>query len=151
MSTVLPFLFALVAAGVAALQAPINSALARRIGLMAANVFSNIMGTVALVIAMAVMEPKALRLQYWVSNLGKIPPILWIGGILGSLYMVASVLTVQRIGAVGWVIAAFAGQIITGLLVDKIGLFGVRPVAITWTHLAGVGLILVGGLLATRR
>jgi len=151
MASTFAFLVALLAASVAAFQAPINSALSRQVGLMAANVFSNSVGTAALLVAMVLMEPHALKWDHWATGLGRVPAILWTGGILGSLYMVASVLSVQRIGASGWVIAAFAGQVITGLVVDRLGLFGVPQITITPSHWIGIGLIVVGGLLAARR
>lgn len=63
------FLGIAVLAGLAAFQGPINSQLASRTGLFAANVLSNVIGTVALIIVMAIAEPQALQLQYWVSKL----------------------------------------------------------------------------------
>ncbi len=141
----------MLAAGLAAFQGPINSALATRTGLMAANVFSNVIGTAALLLAMAVMEPKALGWGHWVSSLRDLPPSLWVGGLLGSLFMVASILAVRRIGASGWVIAAFAGQVLAGLLIDSLGLFGLQPLKVTAKQLVGILLLAMGAYLTVIR
>jgi transporter family-2 protein len=139
-------------AGLAAFQGPINSQLASRTGLFAANVLSNVIGTLALILVMAFVEPQALHFQYWSSRLkpGVMPPILLLGGILGSLFMVLMVIAIPRIGASGWVMAALAGQLVAARIVDWLGLFGVERQPVEWAQVLGILLVVAGALIVVR-
>ncbi len=145
------YVTAMLAAGVAALQAPVNSRLADAIGFWATNVSSNVIGTVVLIVAMAIVQPQALNWRYWADCFQQTNPVLWTGGLLGCVYMVASVLAVKKIGASAWITIAFAGQVVSGLLVDSFGLLGVPVAHLDWRHFAGLALILGGTALFNYR
>ncbi len=151
MQNFIVYVVAMLAAGIAALQAPVNSHLADKIGFWATNVFSNVVGTVALIAAMSIAQPQALSWRHWAGSFKDISPGLWTGGLLGCVYMVASVLAVKKIGASGWITIAFAGQVLSGLLVDSIGLFGVPVTRLDWRHFAGLVLILGGTIVFNYR
>ncbi len=152
MAIPLQFIVIALLAGIAALQGPINTQLSARTGLMAANVFSNVVGTLALVAVMAALEPQALSIHYWMTRMkpGQCPSVLWFGGILGSLFMVTMVIAVPRIGARGWVMAALAGQLAAALVVDSQGLFGLVKRGVGWQQIVGVALVIGGALLALK-
>lgn len=143
------FFLAAMLAGLAAFQGPINTQLAARTGTVAANVFSNVVGTAALLVVMAIWEPSAFQLQYWKSRfqLGMPPPQLWVGGLLGSLFMLTMVFAVSRVGVSGWVIAALVGQLTAGIIVDSIGLFGLTKHTVGWQQIVGMAVVFLGALL----
>ena len=152
MTVFLQFILIAVLAGVATLQGPINSQLAARTGLVAANVFSNVVGTFTLILAMALVEPQALSIDYWVTRMrpGQFPATLWFGGVLGSLFMVTMLIAVPRIGARGWVMAALAGQLAAAMIVDSQGFFGLTKRSVGWPQVVGLMMVVIGSLLALR-
>lgn len=142
------FLGAVLATAMASFQAPVNSLLATRIGVLQANFFSNVVGTSALLAAMLLVDPRSLTVTFWAGSLTAIPPVLWTGGLLGSLYMITSTVAVKRLGALGWVSAAFLGQVLGGALLDHLGLFGLDRVPVGPRRLAGIALLMLGAYLA---
>lgn len=79
----------------------------------------------------------------------KVAPQFWLGGAFGTLYVLASIFLLRRLGAATLIALLMAGQMIGSLLVDHFGLFGVRPHPIDTTRLLGAAL-LVGGVLLIR-
>jgi transporter family-2 protein len=151
-SIIVEFLIITFLAGIAAFQGPINSQLASRTGLFAANVLSNIIGTLALILVMAFVEPQALQPQYWANRLkpGEFPIVLLLGGVLGSLFMVIMVIAVPRIGTSGWVMASLVGQLTAAMAIDAIGLFGLDRRPIAGVRLLGIAMIVGGAMLTLR-
>lgn len=143
----LVFLGAVIATALASFQAPVNSLLASRIGVIQANFFSNIIGTLALAVAMLIAQPASFGPGFWARSLSNLPPLLWTGGLLGSLYMVTSTLAVKHLGALGWVGAAFIGQVLGGTIVDHFGLFGLTQVPLVPRRLVGIALLVAGAYL----
>lgn len=141
------FICAVAATALASFQAPINSSLGSRIGILPANFFSNVVGTAALFAAMAIANPRSVMPGFW-KPLSSAPAVLWTGGLLGSLYMVTSTLVVRRLGALGWVSAAFLGQVLGGTLLDHYGLLGLERHPLGLRRLLGIVLLIAGGYFA---
>lgn len=148
MTAVVTFFAAAALAGLAAFQGPINAQLASRTGIAAANVLSNVVGTAALLGLMAAIEPEAFRVTYWLDRIrgGLLPWPLWLGGLLGSLFMCTMVMAVPRLGTTGWVLAALTGQLAASTAVDLSGWFGVGRHTIGWQQIAGLALVVVGAV-----
>jgi bacterial/archaeal transporter family-2 protein len=81
---------------------------------------------------------------------GRVSPQFWLGGAFGTLYVLASIFMLRRLGAGTLVALLVAGQMIGSLVVDHFGLFGVKVHPIDMTRMAGAAL-LVGGVLLIRQ
>lgn len=75
------------------------------------------------------------------AMVGKIPPTAWIGGIIATLYIVAVVFLVPRIGVGMTAVLVVAGQLVGALILDHFGAFGAPQSPISL--LKGIGLILI--------
>jgi transporter family-2 protein len=128
-----------------AIQAPINSQLARGLGLpVAAAAFSFLSGAIVLAIATLVMtRAQGISLDW------KAPaPWLFVGGgVLGASYVTISTLLIPRIGAAALMALIVAGQLIAGMLMDRIGFLGMAVREISLGRVAGAILLMAGAVL----
>jgi len=79
----------------------------------------------------------------------RVSPQFWFGGAFGTLYVLASILMLRKLGVATLIALLVAGQMIGSLVVDHFGLFGVKPHPIDAIRLAGATM-LVGGVLLIR-
>ncbi|MFJ4055692.1 DMT family transporter [Pseudomonas sp. NPDC089743] len=137
----LPLLLALLAGVVLPYQAASNAAVGRALGHWLWGAFTSL--TVSSVVVIAAL----LILRVPLPDLGKAvqgPWWLWIGGVLGALYVAAAAALTPKLGAAGFLVLVVAGQILTSVIVDHFGLMGVASKPVSLPRLAGVVLILVG-------
>jgi bacterial/archaeal transporter family-2 protein len=81
------------------------------------------------------------------GTLGSVPPLAWIGGPLGVLFVASGSYFVARLGAARTAMLVIAGQMVSGVGLDLI-----RGVPGTlWMTAAGVAMILAGMMLMQRR
>ena len=78
----------------------------------------------------------ALQAPWWV----------WIGGVLGAVYVASAAAFAPKLGAGGFIVLVVAGQMIAAVIVDHFGLMNVTPRPISLARLAGVAFILAGAL-----
>ena len=128
-----------------AVQAPINAQLARGLGLpVAAAFFSFLSGTVVLgIVTVAMTRIQGVSLDWKAPA----PWLFVIGGILGGFYVTLSTVLIPRIGAAALMAFLVAGQLIAGMLLDRIGFLGFAVREISLGRVAGAALLLVGALL----
>src|ERR1044072_7414257 len=102
-----------------AVQAPINSQLARGLGLpVAAAAFSFLSGAIVLgIIAVAVVKLNDISLDWK----GAAPRVFFPGGFLGGFYVTLSTFFPPRIGAAALMAFLVAGQLLAGMLIDRVG------------------------------
>jgi len=128
-----------------AVQAPINAQLARGLGLpVAAAFFSFLSGAVVLgIVTVAMTRTEGISLDW------KAPaPWLFVaGGVLGGFYVTLSTILVPRIGAAALMAFLVAGQLIAGMVLDRIGFLGFAVREISLGRGAGAVLLLAGALL----
>jgi transporter family-2 protein len=128
-----------------AIQAPINSQLARGLGLpVAAAAFSFLSGAIVLGLAtLVVTRTQGIALDW------KAPaPWLFVGGgVLGASYVTISTLLIPRIGAAALMALIVAGQLIAGMLMDRIGFLGMAVREISLGRVAGAILLMAGAAL----
>lgn len=130
----------LVGAGIVVQQA-INADLRAAVGSpYRAGLISFAVGTAALALVVLVLRQPAPALQ----NLVRVPWYSWLGGLLGVGFVVGGILLVPRLGAATVIALFIAGQLLTSLAVDQVGLLGVAVHTATWPRLAGAGLLIVG-------
>jgi bacterial/archaeal transporter family-2 protein len=79
------------------------------------------------------------------------PPWAYLGGVLGIGYVLGNILAIPQLGVVATVCSAITGQIIGSYLVDAFGWFGVSKLPFSPTRLAGIIMLFIGVILATRK
>jgi transporter family-2 protein len=138
-------LLGIVSGAFIAIQAPINSQLARGLGLpVAAAAFSFLSGAIVLGIAtLLVTRTQEISLDW------KAPaPWLFVaGGVLGGSYVTISTLLIPRIGAAALMALIVAGQLLAGMLTDRIGFLGMAVREISLGRVAGAILLMAGAVL----
>lgn len=145
MANVLWSLLGVVAGAFIAIQGPINAQLARGLGIpIAAAAASFLSGAIILCLMTAVFS------QVQGVSLNWRAPALWLfvaGGCLGGVYVTSAVFLVPRIGAAATMAFAVSGQLIAGMLVDRIGFMGVAVRELSLGRIGGAVLLLTGALL----
>ncbi|TMV01132.1 DMT family transporter [Brucella haematophila] len=138
-------LFGILSGACIAIQAPINAALARGLGSPpTAAAISFLAGAVILAIVSTITAKATGNLPTFNVPAG------WLfvaGGALGCIYVTASILLTPRIGAAAVMGLAVAGQLMAGLLADRIGFMGVAVREITAGRVVGAVLLLTGALM----
>ncbi|WP_101926950.1 MULTISPECIES: DMT family transporter [Luteimonas] len=128
------------------LQALLNARLgAMTQGALFASFVSFLVGTLVLGAALLASRP------VWPGgrSLLALPPWLWLGGIIGAVFVFCGTLLVPRLGAAGLICLIVFGQLTGSLLLDHFGVLAqARPVDAT--RLAGAVLVCIGALLVVR-
>jgi transporter family-2 protein len=81
--------------------------------------------------------------------LRQVHPALLTAGILGACLVFAIAWLIPEVGAGPVMITLLAGQVLGGLVMSHFGWLGSPVQPITWTKLAGVGIMIAGVSLAT--
>jgi transporter family-2 protein len=142
------FLWALlgIAAGACiAIQAPVNALLGRGLSMpVAAACISFLSGAVVLGIVMLATTSFEGRAPDWRG------PDLWLyvaGGALGTVYVTTAIYLTPRIGAAAVMAFAVSGQLLAGILLDRIGFLGMAVREISVGRIAGALLLVAGALM----
>jgi len=128
-----------------AVQAPINAELARGLGMpVAAAAASFLTGAVALAALSFVFSAAQGVTIGW-----RVPaPWLFVaGGLLGAAYVTSVIILTPKLGAAATMALIVAGQLIAGMLLDRIGFMGMAVREITAGRMIGVLLLLSGALM----
>lgn len=139
--------YLLIAAALAAgALMPIQGSLNARLGRVLPNPFQSsltnfVVGALVLaVLCLAVRAPWPMP-----SALAAIPPRLYLGGVLGAIFVSTVLILVPRIGVLNVLASAVVGQLLVSILIDHFGWFDVPVQPVSFTRVAGA-LSLVGGL-----
>ncbi|MGN2634886.1 DMT family transporter [Nocardia takedensis] len=141
-----------IGAGVA-VQGRINGALGVRLqdGIAAATISFGV-GFVLLCVAFAVsgrMRDGMVRVRAAVAG-RTLRPWQLLGGLCGALFVACQGLTVAAIGVTAFTVAAVAGQLLSGLAVDRLGVgpSGRTPITVPRAvgALVAIGAVLIAGL-----
>ena len=76
-----------------------------------------------------------------------IPLTAWVGGLIATLYILAVVFLVPKLGIGTVAVLVIAGQLLTALALDHLGAFGMAQSPITLPRLLGAGLVVAGAAL----
>ncbi|WP_026262577.1 DMT family transporter [Spirosoma panaciterrae] len=96
----------------------------------------------------------ALVLMF-LSTGGVVPPLdtirqvswwKWTGGVMGAIYMITVIVSVQKIGTANMVSLSVAGQLTAALILDHYGLMGFAHHPANAWRLLGI-ILIVGGVL----
>lgn len=86
----------------------------------------------------------------WVSRLPAVPWWGYLGGIIGVGMVVLANLAVGQLGTATFVAVNVAAQLVSGALIDQLGLVGAAVQPITTTRLIGLVLVSVGAAVVAR-
>jgi transporter family-2 protein len=122
-------------------QAPINAALRNHVGVWEASLISFSVGT-AVLIAVVLLAGK--------GSLAQVKQASWwhlLGGLIGAVFVTATLVAAPKIGVTGMVIATLAGNMVAAILIDRFGWVGIAPRPIDLPRIAGVVLMVVAVIL----
>jgi transporter family-2 protein len=141
------FLMALMFCGgiAVALQPSVNARLAQKVGVVESAAVSFAVGTAALLLVVLWQGRGGLR------HIGNASWWELTGGFMGAFFVTLTIFIVPRIGTASVMAAAITAQLVTGLVLDHYGLFGLKSVPFDLRRGAGVALLLLGAALVWRR
>jgi bacterial/archaeal transporter family-2 protein len=125
-----------------AIQPAINGQLRAYVGSPAnAALISTSVSTITLLVYVFGIERKP-----WPSlaTLQSGPWWMWVGGVLGAIFVAVSVVLVQKLGGAVAFSLIVLGQMVVALFMDKYGWFGTTVHEATPGRIAGVGLVVAG-------
>jgi transporter family-2 protein len=128
-----------------ALQPSINSRLAQKVGVLESACVSFAVGTLFLLMVVLLTGRGTFR--------GLAAASWWefTGGVLGAIFVSATIFVVPRIGTTATMAATIAAQLMTGALLDHYGAFGVKEVHFDLKRAAGCALLACGVILIGKR
>jgi transporter family-2 protein len=88
----------------------------------------------------------AMRTPWGAAPDARFPPWIWIGGVLGAIYVAVFTLLIPRVGAAAAICLAVFGQVVASLLLDHFGVLQAQRPA-DWPRIAGALLVVLGVLL----
>lgn len=130
--------FALIGGSALAIQSQINAVFSKKVGVLEGATISFTVGALALFL-LAFFFGKGNFL--YVFN---VPKWQLIGGLLGALFIVVNIFSVNLIGVASTFMAVVIGQIIAGAIIDHFGLFGGITYPLNNTKLIALALMFVG-------
>lgn len=139
--------FAIVTGTFLPTQAGLNAQLARSLGhpILAASV-SFAIGTLALLLYTFVFHISWPAL----SRAMQAPWYLWIGGLLGVLYLTATIILAPLLDAATMIGLIVAGQMLASITLDHFGLVGFPVHPLSFWHAFGAIFLIVGVALIQR-
>lgn len=110
-------------------QNPINADMKKMVGSpFISAAISFLVGSVFLAIVSAVKSHQVFPTMTFIQSN---PAWIWLGGVLGAIYLTSNVLLFPRLGAIQTVVLPILGQILMGTLIDTFGWFGSQPIPLT--------------------
>lgn len=85
------------------------------------------------------------------KRIGEISPHLYLGGILGALFVGSSLFLIPRMGATAMIGAFITGQLLGSVIIDHYGMLGLEAQPINMTRIFGVILLFAGLLLVVKK
>jgi transporter family-2 protein len=128
-------------------QAAVMGRFGERIGVIEAVAFSSLVTTA---LALAVL----LAARQTASGLGdglRVPPWMWVGGVMSGLIVFAIALSPPRIGTTTTVSLVIAGNLVAAAVIDRFGLFGLERIGLSPLRILGLVLLALGSALTLVR
>ncbi len=138
---------ALLIGGLLAVQGSINSQLGGILKnpLQAAFV-SFFIGTLTLFVLNVIMRAELPVKETWVE----IPLFLFVGGVIGAIYVSSAIILIPKIGVVTMLGASIGGQMVVASIIDHYGFFNVAVHSISPGRIIGIILLIIGVFLIQR-
>ncbi|MDD2586809.1 MAG: DMT family transporter [Syntrophomonadaceae bacterium] len=123
-----------------ALQGTFNAALGKIIGVWESTLLVHIIGTVLVILIIMI-------LGIGFSNFGKLGNVPWyafLGGILNVGIIYTLVRAIPKIGVGNATTAIIVAQVLTAVLIDCLGAFGMKKLEFHYIDLLGIALLAAG-------
>ena len=143
------FLVGIIAGLALPIQTSINSELRFRV--KSPYLASTISMCVAAVFMVVLGLISGQPLFFSVSKFTEYPWWTWLGGFLGDVALTLNVMLLPHLGAVQTIIMPLVGQIVTSMLIDNFGWFGLPVHSFSWLRLLGIAVIFFGVYLVVAR
>ena len=130
-----------------AVQVAVMGELGERVGVLPALAFSGLV-TLTLAFAMLLVVKRTLA---GVGDVFAQPVWLWTGGALSLLIVLAITVAGPRVGVAATLAIVISGNLVMGAVIDRLGLFGLERIPITWTRALGLALLAAGAALSLHR
>ena len=142
-SEMLPLVLAFVSGVLMAVQGSINTGLSKVIGLLEATFVVHLTGTILVMLLLFIGNLGKGNLSAWQEA----PWYSWLGGILGVaiIYLVAA--SIPSVGVANATTAIIVGQVLTAIIIDYLGGFGLDRMAYSPKQVLGLVLLAVGARL----
>lgn len=124
-------------------QHPLNGLLSETVGDLTSGLLNFLVGTALLIVVVA-LSGRGREL----ARVRGVEPIYLIGGLLGVITVIASLVAVKAVGATALAAGLITGQLGGSVALDRLGAFGLERRPLTRRRSAGVLLLLVGTVLA---
>jgi transporter family-2 protein len=120
-AAILFVLLAILAGGMLPVQGVVNSQLGRVLdNVVLATLISFIVGSLTLLVVFLLRNNWSTGSS--LDGLREAPPMLYIGGVLGAIYVTAVAALIPKIGVANTMIAVILGQVLLSLLLDHLGI-----------------------------
>ena len=74
-------------------------------------------------------------------------PLFWVGGAIGAIFLSANVFLAPRFGSAATLSFVMAGQLLSALVLDRYGLFGLATRDLSLGRIGGVAMVIAGAAL----
>lgn len=140
------YLLALLSGAAVATQAGVNGKLMNALGSpLLTSLISFLIGTLGLCLAYALSAAVGWQpVPAWQTAL-QTSPWMWLGGLLGALYIFTTILCLPQIGFAAMFSLFVSGQLLLALIFDHFALLGSPLHALTPLRLMG-GLLVIAGV-----
>ena len=85
------------------------------------------------------------------ADIAQVPPWVWLGGLIGVLVVLLSIVAVPRLGVASYMVAVIAGQLTASSAYDRFGAFGIAPRDFSPINVVGLLMVLAGAALVIAR
>ncbi len=123
------------------------SALGDRIGTLGALAFTTVLSAVLALAALVVAQ----RSLGAITRATEQPWWMLLGGVVGLFILLTITYAGSQIGTAATVGILIAGQLVMGAVIDRLGLFGTKQIALQWPRLLGIVLLGAGAALSLRK
>lgn len=126
-----------------AVQGSLNATLSKVVGLLETTFIVHIIGTVVVAILLFGFQLGKGDL----SQVGAAPWYSYLGGVISIfiIYLVAA--SIPKVGVANATTAIIIGQVLTAVLIDYLGLFGLEKMHFDWQKIIGIILLAIGAKL----
>lgn len=142
-ANLMAMLLALISGVLMAVQGSLNTALSKFVGMLEAIFVVHITGTLLLLILLFVVRMGKGDLY----ALPQAPWYTYLGGIIGVAIVYLVVASIPSLGVANATTAIIVGQVLTAVIIDHFGGFGLERIPCDWTQVAGLVLLAIGAKL----
>ena len=110
-------------------------------------VLTTIISVCLTLVSLALVWASGATTRGSIPAFNSIPKWAWFGGVFAAYYLVASLIPLPKLGAAAVFSLVMPGQMITALILDSTGAFGVPHISLTAPRVIGAALLVVGVVL----